>query len=50
MRQDHSWDASAREYVKVYERADGAVELLAGRPEQLNWEGENDGIGQSEDV
>ena len=21
MRQDHSWDASAREYVKVYERA-----------------------------
>jgi starch synthase len=26
MRQDHSWDASAREYVKVYERA------LAGGP------------------
>ena len=21
MQQDHSWDASAREYVKVYERA-----------------------------
>src|SRR5437773_5675845 len=25
MRQDHSWDRSAREYVKIYERAIGRV-------------------------
>ena len=25
MRQDHSWDASALEYVKVYERAMGVI-------------------------
>jgi len=28
MRQDHSWDRSAREYVKIYERA----MTLARRP------------------
>jgi starch synthase len=31
MRQDHSWDASARQYVQVYERARSAVSRAAGR-------------------
>jgi glycogen synthase len=29
MRQDHSWDRSAREYVKIYERAAGSTTGVA---------------------
>ena len=32
MRQDHSWDRSAREYVKIYERAMNRGPRLAPRP------------------
>jgi starch synthase len=54
MRQDFSWDRSAREYVKLYERALGAPDPAVGqRPPQprgaVGITGDTNGIGKNPD-